>query len=116
MHTAAVDTVTPIHQDLRDVLVARVLEVKRHPNADRLTLCLVDAGPGRGGPVEVVCGAPNVQAGKTYPYAPVGAVLPGGVTLERKKIRGVESNGMLCSARELGQIGRASCREKGERA
>jgi len=102
MHTAAVDTVTPIHQDLRDVLVARVLEVKRHPNADRLTLCLVDAGPGRGGPVEVVCGAPNVQAGKTYPYAPVGAVLPGGVTLERKKIRGVESNGMLCSARELG--------------
>ena len=54
MHAAAVDTVTPIHQDLRDVLVARVLEVKRHPNADRLTLCLVDAGPGRGGPVEVV--------------------------------------------------------------
>ncbi len=102
MHVAAVDTVTPIHQDLSDVLVGRVLEVKRHPNADRLTLCLVDAGPARGGPVEVVCGAPNVQAGKTYPYAPVGAVLPGGVTLERKKIRGVESNGMLCSAKELG--------------
>jgi len=102
MHAAAVDTVTPIHQDLGDVLVARVLEVKRHPNADRLTLCLVDAGPGSGGPVEVVCGAPNVQAGKTYPYAPVGAVLPGGVKLERKTIRGVESNGMLCSAKELG--------------
>ena len=102
MHVAAVDTVTPIHQDLSDVLVGRVLEVKRHPNADRLTLCLVDAGPARGGPVEVVCGAPNVQAGKTYAYAPVGAVLPGGVTLERKKIRGVESNGMLCSAKELG--------------
>ena len=102
MHVAAVDTVTPIHQDLSDVLVGRVLEVKRHPNADRLTLCLVDAGPASGGPVEVVCGAPNVQAGKTYPYAPVGAVLPGGVTLERKTIRGVESNGMLCSARELG--------------
>jgi phenylalanyl-tRNA synthetase beta chain len=100
MHAAAVDTVLPLHQDLGDVLVARVLEVKRHPNADRLTLCLVDAG--RGGPVEVVCGAPNVQAGKTYPYAPVGAVLPGGMKLERKKIRGVESNGMLCSAAELG--------------
>ena len=99
-HTAAVDAVRPLHQDLADLRVARVLEVRRHPNADRLSLCLVDAGTGA--PVEVVCGAPNVQAGQRYPYAPVGAVLPGGVTLERKKIRGVESNGMLCSARELG--------------
>ena len=101
LHAAAVDAVVPLHQDLRDVLVARVLEVKKHPGADRLSLCLVDAGGG-GGPVEVVCGAPNVQAGKSYPYAPVGAVLPGGLKLERKKIRGVESNGMLCSAKELG--------------
>ncbi len=101
VHAAAVDAVVPLHQDLGDVLVARVLEVKKHPDADRLTLCLVDAGGGVA-PVEVVCGAPNVQAGKTYPYAPVGAVLPGGLKLERKKIRGVESNGMLCSAKELG--------------
>ncbi|HLB81816.1 MAG TPA: phenylalanine--tRNA ligase subunit beta [Gemmatimonadales bacterium] len=99
MHAAAVDAVVPLHQDLGDVLIGRVLEVKRHPNADRLSLCLVEAGAG---PVEVVCGAPNVQAGKTYPYAPVGATLPGGVKLERRKIRGVESNGMLCSAKELG--------------
>jgi len=99
MHAAAVDAVLPRHQDLGDVLIGRVLEVKKHPNADRLSLCLVEAGSG---PVEVVCGAPNVQAGKTYPYAPVGATLPGGVTLERRKIRGVESNGMLCSAKELG--------------
>jgi phenylalanyl-tRNA synthetase beta chain len=98
-HAAAVDAVVPLHQDLGDVLVARVLEVKKHPAADRLSLCLVDAGTG---PVEVVCGAPNVTAGKAYPYAPVGAVLPGGLKLERKKIRGVESNGMLCSAKELG--------------
>src|SRR5436309_1421879 len=77
------------------------MEVKKHPDADRLSLCLVDAGGG-GKPVEVVCGAPNVQTGKVYPYAPVGAVLPGGLKLERKKIRGVESNGMLCSAKELG--------------
>src|SRR6266550_2472348 len=96
---APVDGVVPIHQDLRDVLVARVLEVKQHPNADRLSLCMVDAG---GAPLEVVCGAPNVQAGKSYPFAPVGATLPGGLTLERRKIRGVESNGMLCSAKELG--------------
>jgi len=101
LHAAAVDAVVPLHQDLNDILIARVLEVKKHPDADRLSLCLVDSGGG-GAPVEVVCGAPNVQAGKTYPYAPVGAVLPGGLKLERKKIRGVESNGMLCSAKELG--------------
>jgi phenylalanyl-tRNA synthetase beta chain len=100
-HVSPVEGVTPLHQDLGDVLIARVLEVKKHPNADRLSLCLVDAG-GTGGPVEVVCGAPNVQAGKVYPFAPVGAVLPGGLKLERRKIRGTESNGMLCSAKELG--------------
>jgi phenylalanyl-tRNA synthetase beta chain len=97
---APVDGVIPIHQDLRDVLIAQVLEVKQHPNADRLTLCQVDAGSSQ--PLEVVCGAPNVQAGKKYPFAPVGATLPGGLKLERRKIRGVESNGMLCSANELG--------------
>ena len=100
LHAAAVDAVVPLHQDLNDILIARVLEVKKHPDADRLSLCLVDSGGAES--VEVVCGAPNVQAGKTYPYAPVGAVLPGGLRLERKKIRGVESNGMLCSAKELG--------------
>jgi phenylalanyl-tRNA synthetase beta chain len=100
-HVSPVEGVTPRHQDLGDILIARVLEVKKHPNADRLSLCVVDAG-GTGGPVEVVCGAPNVQAGKVYPFAPVGAVLPGGLKLERRKIRGAESNGMLCSAKELG--------------
>jgi len=97
---APVDGVVPIHQDLRDVLVARVLEVRQHPNADRLSLCVVDAGGAA--PLEVVCGALNVQAGKAYPFAPVGARLPGGLVLERRKIRGIESNGMLCSAKELG--------------
>ena len=101
MRCAAVDAVVPRHQDLGDVVVAKVVEVRRHPNADRLSLCSVDAGAiGTG--LEVVCGAPNVAAGKTYPFAPVGAVLPGGLKLERRKIRGVESNGMLCSAKELG--------------
>ena len=96
-----VEGVERLHADLGGVLVGRVLEVKRHPNADRLSLCLVDAG-GSSGPLEVVCGAANVTAGKTYPFAPVGTVLPGGLKLERRKIRGTESNGMLCSARELG--------------
>jgi phenylalanyl-tRNA synthetase beta chain len=103
LHAAAVDAVVPLHQDLGDVVIARVLEVRKHPNADRLTLCRVDVGgAGEAAAVDVVCGAPNVAAGKLYPYAPVGAVLPGGVKLERRKIRGVESNGMLCSAKELG--------------
>src|SRR5437667_3095719 len=101
LHAAAVDAVVPLHQDLGDILIARVVEVRKHPDADRLSLCLVDPGGGAP-PVEVVCGAPNVQTGKVYPYAPVGAVLPGGLKLERKKIRGVESNGMLLSAKELG--------------
>ena len=100
-HCCPVEGIEAIHGDLSDVVVAQVLEVKAHPNADRLRLCLVDAGS-RDGPLEVVCGASNVAAGKRYPFAPVGATLPGGVKLERRKIRGIASNGMLCSARELG--------------
>src|SRR5262245_17806634 len=80
------------------VVVARVLAAGRHPNADRLTLCTVDAG---GEPVQIVCGAPNVKAGMIAPLATVGATLPDGRTLTRAKIRGVESFGMLCSPREL---------------
>ncbi|HET8531671.1 MAG TPA: phenylalanine--tRNA ligase subunit beta, partial [Methylomirabilota bacterium] len=100
-HCCPVEGIEPIHGDLAEVLIARVIEVKAHPNADRLRLCLVDTG-GADGPLEVVCGASNVEAGKRYPFAPVGATLPGGVKLERRKIRGIASNGMLCSARELG--------------
>ncbi len=95
---ALVDSVEPLHQDLAEVVVAEVLEVARHPNADRLSLCKVNAG----GPVlSVVCGAKNVMAGKRYPFAHVGTTLPGGAVLERRKIRGEYSEGMLCSAREL---------------
>src|SRR5437667_9373483 len=87
LHVAAVDAVVPLHQDLGDILIARVLEVKKHPDADRLSLCLVDAGGG-GKPVEVGCGAPNVQTGKVYPYALVGAVSRGGVKVERMQFLG----------------------------
>jgi len=84
---------------LGDVVVARVITTGKHPNADRLSLCSVDAG---GEPKSVVCGAPNVKAGSWYPFAPVGAVLPGGVEIKKAKIRGEASQGMLCSPRELG--------------
>ncbi len=82
------------------VVVGKVLEVRRHPNADRLSLCRVDAGNGE--TVEVVCGAPNVREGMFSPLARVGTTLPNGMTLTRAKIRGEVSEGMLCSAVELG--------------
>ena len=96
---ALVEGADALHQDLAPVVVAEVLEVGRHPNADRLSLCKVNAG---GPTLSVVCGAKNVTAGKRYPFAHVGVTLPGGITLERRKIRGEFSEGMLCSARELG--------------
>jgi len=80
------------------VVVARVLEVARHPNADRLSLCQVDGGAGT---LSVVCGAPNVRAGMIAPLATVGAKLPDGTVIRKSKIRGEESQGMLCSGREL---------------
>ena len=79
--------------------VARIVEAARHPNADKLQVCQVDTGDGR---LEIVCGAPNARAGLTTIYAPIGAYVPGsGVTLEARPVRGVVSNGMLCSAAEL---------------
>lgn len=97
---APVDAVQPLHADLGDVLVALVEEVRPHPNAERLRLCVVNQGAAERR--NVVCGASNVTAGRKYPFAPVGATLPGGLRIEERKLRGETSQGMLCSARELG--------------
>lgn len=79
--------------------VARIVSAERHPNADRLQVCQVETVDGM---KEIVCGAPNARAGLTTIYAPIGAYVPGlGVTLVEKPVRGVVSNGMLCSAAEL---------------
>jgi phenylalanyl-tRNA synthetase beta chain len=86
--------------DWTDVVVGRLLSVDRHPNADKLWLTTVDAGGPE--PLRIVCGADNVRPGQLVPVARVGAVLPGGRRIERSKIRGVESEGMLCSPIELG--------------
>lgn len=99
-HTATVEDLVPLRTDLAPIVVARVAEAARHPDSDHLWVTKVDAGTGA--LLEVICGAPNVTAGKSYPFAPVGTTMPGGLTIERRKIRGVVSNGMLCSARELG--------------
>jgi phenylalanyl-tRNA synthetase beta chain len=82
------------------VVVARVLDVQRHPDADRLAVCQVDVGDAA--PAQIVCGAPNVAPGVVVPCARPGARLPGGMTIGVAKMRGVQSEGMLCSARELG--------------
>jgi phenylalanyl-tRNA synthetase beta chain len=97
---ATVDDVIQLNVELRDIVVARVVEAARHPNSDHLWLTKVDAGGGT--LVEVVCGAANVSPGTLYPFAPVGSVLPGGMKIEKRKLRGENSEGMLCSARELG--------------
>lgn len=82
------------------VVLGTVLEVKKHPGADRLSLCSVDVGGAR--PLGIVCGAPNVAAGMRVPVAVEGAVLAGGLKIRKSKIRGVVSEGMLCSESELG--------------
>jgi phenylalanyl-tRNA synthetase beta chain len=83
----------------RGFIVARVIEAKPHPNADRLRVCMVDAG---GEPMQVVCGAPNARSGMKSVFSPVGTFIPGkNMVLAKGVIRGVESNGMLCSAAEL---------------
>ncbi len=97
---ATVDDVIHLNEELREVVIGKVVEAARHPNSDHLWITKVDAGGGT--PVDVVCGAANVTAGTLYPFAPVGATLPGGVKIEKRKIRGENSEGMLCSARELG--------------
>ena len=94
-----VEKVRRLRDALGDIVVARVLEAGRHPDADRLSLCRVDAGTGE--ELQVICGAPNVAAGVCYPFVPVGGTLPGGMKIRKAKIRGTHSFGMLCSPREL---------------
>jgi phenylalanyl-tRNA synthetase beta chain len=94
-----VESVTPAGPPLPGVIVGEVVSVVRHPNADNLTLCRVATGRET---LQVVCGAPNVRAGMKTPLATVGATLPGGVEIRKARLRGEDSSGMLCSARELG--------------
>jgi len=94
-----VEDVTALGESLAGVVVARIVSTQKHPEADRLQVCEVDTGNGT---VQIVCGAPNARAGLVAPLATVGAVLPGGIAIKAAKLRGVESFGMLCSAKELG--------------
>lgn len=100
-----VEELQPVAPHFTGVVVAQVLEVAKHPDADRLNVCKVDAGSGE--VLQIVCGAPNVRPGIKVPCAMVGAELPPGAdgkafVIKKGKLRGVESMGMLCSAKELG--------------
>lgn len=101
-----VEDLAPVAPKFDNVVVAHVLEVTKHPDADRLNVCKVDTG--RGEPTTIVCGAPNVAVGLRVPCALPGAKLPGDFTIKVAKVRGIESSGMLCSAKELGTAEEAS--------
>ncbi|HXQ64563.1 MAG TPA: phenylalanine--tRNA ligase subunit beta, partial [Steroidobacteraceae bacterium] len=94
-----VEGTSPAAPPFSGVVVGEVLATARHPDAERLTVCTVKGLAGE--PLQIVCGAPNARPGLKAPLALVGASLPGGLTIKRAKLRGVESDGMLCSAREL---------------
>jgi phenylalanyl-tRNA synthetase beta chain len=98
-HTVTLDGVAPLRSDLVPFVVARVIESEKIPET-KLSFNKVDDGSGA--LLEVVCGAPNVTVGALYPFARTGTIMPAGLTIEKRKIRGFTSNGMLCSARELG--------------
>ncbi|MBK5462392.1 phenylalanine--tRNA ligase subunit beta [Peribacillus sp. TH27] len=87
-------------EGLKGVVIGHVLEREQHPNADKLNKCLVDIGSEY--PVQIICGAPNVDKGQKVAVATVGAVLPGNFKIKKAKLRGEESHGMICSLQELG--------------
>ena len=95
-----VESVEPVAGRIEGVVIAEVVEVAPHPGADKLSICTVDDGGGE--THRVVCGAPNVRAGMRSAFARIGARLPGGSKIRKSRIRGETSQGMLCSARELG--------------
>src|SRR5262249_36756361 len=104
MKTALIEGVEDRGAGLDDVVIGRVEECRKHPDSEHLSVCPVAiAGPET---LEIVCGAPNVARGQHVAVAPIGATIPGkdgrGMTMEARKIRGVRSQGMICSEKELG--------------
>jgi phenylalanyl-tRNA synthetase beta chain len=100
-----VDAVEPVAAQFCGVVVGEVLETEQHPDADKLRVCKVNVGEAE--PLQIVCGAANVRPGLKIPASVIGAVLPGDFKIKKSKLRGVESFGMLCSAKELGLVAEA---------
>ncbi|MGA3159531.1 MAG: YtpR family tRNA-binding protein [Steroidobacteraceae bacterium] len=95
-----VESITPVAGEFTEVVVAEITQIAPHPQADKLRICQVSDGTGAS--LQIVCGAANARQGLKCALARIGAELPGGLQIKRAKLRGVESAGMLCSARELG--------------
>ncbi len=95
-----VEAIEPAAAALDGVLVGEIIGCEKHPDADSLNVCQVRANQPE--PLQIVCGAPNARVGLKAPLATIGSTLPGGMEIRKAKLRGVESHGMLCSARELG--------------
>lgn len=98
-HAVTLDGLTSLRSDIAPIVVGLVVERAPHPDSDHLSITKVDDGSGT--LLDVVCGAPNVTAGVKYPFARSGTTMPDGLLIQKRKIRGQTSNGMLCSAREL---------------
>ncbi|WP_210364974.1 phenylalanine--tRNA ligase subunit beta [Bacillus sp. REN3] len=107
-----VEGVDKLDEGLSGVVVGHVIECEKHPNAEKLNKTLVDLG--NGDPVQIICGAPNVAKGQKVAVATVGAVLPGNFKIKKAKLRGEESNGMICSLQELGIEGKLAPKEYAE--
>ncbi|HJV16168.1 MAG TPA: phenylalanine--tRNA ligase subunit beta [Bacillales bacterium] len=107
-----VEGVDVLNEGIKGVVVGYVVEREQHPNADKLSKCLVDIGGAE--PVQIICGAKNVAQGQKVAVATVGAVLPGNFKIKKAKLRGEESNGMICSLQELGMEGKIIPKEYSE--
>ncbi|MDI3501788.1 MAG: phenylalanyl-tRNA synthetase beta chain, partial [Thermoanaerobacter sp.] len=99
MSGSKVETITSYGKEISNVVVGKIISLEKHPNADKLLVGIVDVGTEK---LQIVTGAQNIKVGDYIPVALHGATLPGGVKIKRGKLRGIESNGMMCSAEELG--------------
>lgn len=100
-HTVEVEQIIRQSDRFKNVVVAKILNVQKHPKADKLQIAIVDAG-GEDKSLKIVCGAPNIEARQLVPLAKIGAILPNGLEIKKAEIRGEQSNGMLCAEDELG--------------
>lgn len=99
-HTVEVEKIIEQKEQFKNIVIAKILEVKKHPQADKLQIAIVDAGEKE--PLKIVCGAPNIAVGQLVPLAKIGAILPNGLEIKKAEIRGEDSSGMLCAEDELG--------------
>ena len=95
-----IESIEQLGEDVQEVYVGQIVAIEPHPDADKIVVCQTDVGGDA--PLQICCGAKNMKVGDKVPTAVVGATLPGGFAIARRKMRGVESQGMMCAAQEIG--------------